>query len=39
MESPEIQQLMALQRKAGLDSRYAALFKALNLSPAQLERF
>jgi hypothetical protein len=37
--TPEVQQLMALQQKAGLDGGYAALFKKLNLSPADLERF
>lgn len=39
MNSPEVQQLMAIQQKAGLDGRYAALFKKLNLSPADLEKF
>jgi hypothetical protein len=39
MNNPEIQKLMATQQKAQLDSRYAALFKQLNLSPAQLEAF
>lgn len=39
MNSPEMQQLMAIQQKAGLDGRYAALFKKLNLSPADLEKF
>jgi hypothetical protein len=39
LERPEIQQLMALQQKSGLDSRYSALFKSLGLSPEQLERF
>ena len=39
MEKPEIQKLMAIQQKAGLDARYATLFKNLNLSPAQLEQF
>lgn len=39
MEKPEVQRLMALQQKAQLDSRYAALFKNLNLSPAQLDQF
>lgn len=39
MDKPEIQKLMAIQMRAGLDSRYAALFKGLNLSPAQLEQF
>jgi hypothetical protein len=39
MDRPEIQKLMALQQKAQLDSRYAALFKSLNLSPEQLDKF
>ena len=39
MDKPEIQKLMAIQQKAALDGRYAALFKNLNLSPAQLEQF
>lgn len=39
LNSPEVQQLMALQQKAGLDGRYAALFKRLNLNPADLEKF
>ena len=39
INSPEMQQFMALQQKAGLDGGYAALFKKLNLSPADLEKF
>lgn len=39
MDRPEMQRLMAIQQKAGLDARYAALFKSLNLTPDQLERF
>lgn len=39
MEKPEMQRLMALQQKAQLDGRYAALFKSLNLSPDQLDKF
>ncbi len=38
MNSPEVQQLMAIQQKAALDGRYAALFRRLNLSPAALEQ-
>ncbi len=38
-DSPEAQALMAMERKAALDSRYAGLFKKLNLSPADLEKF
>ena len=37
--NPETQHLMAIQQKAALDGRYAALFKQLNLSPADLEKF
>lgn len=36
--SPEMRQFMAMQRQAALDGRYAALFRQLNLSPAQLEK-
>lgn len=36
--TPEMQRLMTLQRKAALDGRYAALFKKLNLSPADLDK-
>ncbi|ATC62628.1 hypothetical protein CMV30_00825 [Nibricoccus aquaticus] len=39
MNNPEVIKLMSEQQKAGLDNRYAALFKQLNLSPAQLETF
>ncbi len=39
MQKPEIQRLLATQQKAALDSRYAALFKSLNLTPAQLDKF
>lgn len=38
LERPEVQRLMQLQQKAQLDSRYAALFKSLNLSPDQLDK-
>jgi hypothetical protein len=37
--NPQVQQLMAVQQKAALDGRYASLFKKLNLSPADLEKF
>ncbi len=37
MNNPEVVQLMTEQQKASLDGRYAALFKQLNLSPAQLD--
>lgn len=39
MNSPEMQHLLAIQQKAGLDGNYAALFKKLNLSPAELDKF
>ena len=39
MENPEMQKLMHVEQKAALDSRYAALFKKLNLTPEQLEKF
>lgn len=36
-ESPEFQQLRAVQMKGTLDYRYAALFRQLSLPPAKLE--
>lgn len=39
MENPEMQKLMHVEQKAALDNRYAALFKKLNLTPEQLEKF
>jgi hypothetical protein len=39
LQKPEIQRALALQQKGQLDTRYASLFKSLNLSPAQLEKF
>lgn len=39
LNNPEMQHLIAIQQKAGLDGNYAALFKKLNLSPAELEKF
>lgn len=39
MDQPEMQRLMALQQKGALDARYSQLFKSLNLTPEQLERF
>lgn len=39
MDRPEVQRLMAVQRKAELDSRYSALFRQLNLTPEQLDAF
>ena len=39
MDNPEIQHLMSITQRAQLDGRYSALFKSLNLSPADLEKF
>jgi hypothetical protein len=39
MDTPKAQALRAVQQKAALDSRYAALFKNLHLPPEQLEKF
>lgn len=39
MDIPEMQQLMFMQQRAGLDGRYAALFRQLRLAPADLEKF
>lgn len=39
MDNPEIQKLMGIQQKAALDAHYAGLFRSLNLSPADLEKF
>ncbi|PHX85279.1 MAG: hypothetical protein CK538_07675 [Opitutia bacterium] len=39
LQKPEIQRALALQQKGQLDARYASLFKNLNLSPAQLDKF
>jgi len=39
LESPEMRQLMAIQQKGRLDSRYAALFKSLGLPPEKLDKF
>ncbi|MES2694464.1 MAG: hypothetical protein V4773_13395 [Verrucomicrobiota bacterium] len=38
MNKPEVQALMNLQQKAGVEARYAALFKNLNLPPDQIEK-
>ena len=38
MDDPEVQKLMAVQRKANLDARYAALFRMLKLPPDQLDK-
>ena len=39
MENPQIQRLMQIQQKAGLDQQYAKLFKSLALTPEQLDKF
>jgi len=39
MERPEMQRLLAVQQKAGLDNRYSSLFKDLSLTPEQLDKF
>jgi hypothetical protein len=39
MANPEVQKLMAIQQKAALDSRYASLFKQMQLAPADLDKF
>ncbi len=38
MANPEFAQAMNLQQRAALDARYAALFKKLNLTPAELDK-
>jgi hypothetical protein len=39
MSNPDFQKLMAVERKGALDGRYSTLFKQLQLSPADLEKF
>lgn len=39
MDSPEAARLVALQQKAQIDARYAALFKKLGLAPDKLAQF
>ena len=39
LDNPEFSKLWNAQQKMGLDSRYAALFKNLNLSGADLDKF
>ena len=39
MAKPEVQALMSVQQKAAVEARYAALFKNLNLTPAQADVF
>lgn len=35
---PEVQALLSVQQKAAIDSRYASLFKSMNLSPEQADK-
>jgi hypothetical protein len=39
LDDPEVQRLASIQQRAALDERFAALFRNLNLSPQQLEKF
>ncbi len=39
LDNPAVQKMMANSMKGGLDQRYAALFRKLKLSPADLEKF
>lgn len=39
LEDPEFAKAWSTQQKAQLDNRYADLFRKLNLSPAELEKF
>jgi len=39
MANPEFAKAINLQQRAALDERYAKLFKALQLPPAELEKF
>lgn len=38
MQTPEMQRAMQLDRRSSLDIRFSALFRKLNLPPAQLEK-
>ncbi len=38
MAKPEVQAMVASERKSALDTQYAALFKSLNLSPEQADK-
>ncbi|MDO8541592.1 MAG: hypothetical protein Q7S40_14230 [Opitutaceae bacterium] len=38
MNKPDVQALLAVQKKAAIDQRYADLFKMLNLTPTQIEK-
>ena len=39
LNDPEVRRLMTVQQKAALDNRYSSLFKAMNLSPQDLDKF
>ena len=39
LDNPEFSKLWNSQQKMALDPRYSALFKSLNLSPADLDKF
>jgi len=39
LDSPRFQRLLSIEARGRLDAQYAALFKALNLSPQQLQQF
>jgi hypothetical protein len=39
MDRPEMQRLRTLQQRAALDTRFAPLFKSLNLAPEKLSQF
>jgi hypothetical protein len=39
LDNPDVQRLMAMQQKAQLNARYAALFKSLHLGTDQLAQF
>lgn len=39
LENPEVKKLVAIQQRAALDARFAALFRELKLSAANLEKF
>ena len=38
MNKPEVQAMINFQQKAGIEARYSALFKNLNLPPEQIEK-
>lgn len=38
MDRPEVQAMLAMQKKAAVEQRYAGLWKKLNLTPTQIEK-